>query len=166
MKKILAFLVGLLIFVSCKEELAKAPEHLIEKDRMVDVMYDLAVLGAMRNQNPMLLDSFKSTPNQYIYKKYKIDSVQFAQSNIYYAADFKEYKKMYEEVKTRLEENKKITEAAIQVDKKKSDLLAKKNKKLKQKREADSIKKAKLKAVQVTDSLKKLKLLLKPKTIN
>lgn len=149
-KVIIPFLIILSVFVSCKKELAKEPKHLIEKEKMVDIMYDLTILGAMRNQNAVLLDSFKNNSNEYIYKKYKIDSVQFAQSNIYYAADFKGYKIMYEQVKSRLDKNKSLTEAVIKVEKKKALLLEKKNKKLKLKKEADSIKKVK-------DSLKKVK---------
>ena len=38
----------------------------------------------------------------YIYKKYKIDSVQFSKSNKYYASDIDEYKKMFEKVKEKL----------------------------------------------------------------
>lgn len=157
MKKILLFLVIFSLFVSCKKELAKEPAHLIEKPKMVDIMYDLSLIGAMRSQNSVLLDSFKNNSNEYIYKKYKIDSIQFAQSNIYYAADYKEYKKMYEQVKTRLANDKSLTEAAIKVDKKKALLLEKKNKKLKLKRETDSIKKAKDSIKKVTDSKTKSK---------
>lgn len=159
MKKIIVpFLAGLLIFVSCKKELAKEPQHLIEKNKMVDIMYDLSLFGAMRSQNPVLLDSFKSSPNEYIYKKYKIDSVQFAQSNIYYAADFKEYKKMYEQVKSRLEENKKQAEAAIKQEKQKALLLDKKKQKATSQKQKDSIKEAKLKIAKVMqDSIRKRK---------
>lgn len=163
MKKILPFLVVLAIFISCKKELAKEPKHLVEKEKMVDIMYDLSLLGAMRSQNAVFLDSFKNNSNEYIYKKYKIDSIQFAQSNIYYAADFKEYKKMYEQVKLRLEKNKKLAEAAVKAEKKKTALLEKKNKKLKEKKVNDSIKKvndskkaAKLKMAREMDSLKKI----------
>jgi hypothetical protein len=47
--------------------------------------------------------------SQYIYKKYKIDSIQFVQNNKYYASNIEEYKKMFERVKSRLEkENKKV----------------------------------------------------------
>ncbi|MBC7846799.1 MAG: DUF4296 domain-containing protein [Flavobacterium sp.] len=146
MKKIiLPFLIIFSLFISCKKEIVKEPEHLIEKAKMVDIIYDLSLIGAMRSQNSTLLDSFKNNSNQYIYKKYKIDSIQFAQSNIYYAADYKEYKKMYEQVKSRLAKDKSLTEVAIKVEKKKALLLEKKNKKLKLKKEADSIKKAKLK---------------------
>ena len=152
MKKILPFLIVFSLFISCKKELAKEPAHLIEKAKMVNIMYDLSLIGAMRSQNSVLLDSFKNNSNQYIYKKYKIDSIQFAQSNIYYAADYKEYKKMYEQVKSRLAKDKSLTEAAIKVEKKKTLLLEKKNKKLKLKRETDSIKKAKDSITKVKDS--------------
>ncbi|HEY6144512.1 MAG TPA: DUF4296 domain-containing protein [Flavobacterium sp.] len=156
MKKIIVpFLVGLLIFVSCKKEIAETPDHLIEKDKMVDIMYDLSLLGAMRSQNPALLDSFKNNSNEYIYKKHKIDSIQFTQSNIYYAADFKEYKKMFERVKLRLDENKKLTESAIKNEKKKADLLEKGKEKSLTQKEKDSIEKAKLNTAKVTDSIKK-----------
>jgi hypothetical protein len=150
MKKILLFSVVFSLFISCKKDIVKEPAHLIEKTKMVDIMYDLTLIGAMRNQNTALLDSFKNNSNEYVYKKYKIDSIQFAQSNIYYAADYKEYKKMYEQVKTRLAKDKTVTEAVIKLENKKAILLEKKNKKLKIKKEADSIKKAK-------DSIKKVK---------
>jgi hypothetical protein len=45
--------------------------------------------------------------DDYIYKKYKIDSIQLAQSNKYYASDMEEYKKIFAAVKTKLEENTK-----------------------------------------------------------
>lgn len=158
MKKILPFLAILVLFASCKKELAKKPDRLIEKDKMVNIMYDLSLLGAMRNQNSVLLDSFKNNSNEYIYKKYKIDSVQFAQSNIYYAADYKEYKKMYEQVKSRLKKDKSLTEVAVKVEKKKALLLEKKNKKLKAKKVNDSIKKAKDSKIKATDPKKAAKL--------
>jgi hypothetical protein len=50
--------------------------------------------------------------NTYVYKKYGIDSVQFARSNQYYAADIVTYKQIYEEVAKRLEAHKSKTAAA------------------------------------------------------
>ena len=158
-KLIIPFLIILAVFASCKKELAKEPKQLIEKDKMVNIMYDLSLLGAMRSQNAVLMDSFKNNSNEYIYKKYKIDSVQFAQSNIYYAADYKEYKKMYEKVKARLDKNVIAVETSIKNQKKKDLLLKKAKKKLKIKKEADSIKKEKLKlkTTKEADSIKKIK---------
>lgn len=160
-KKILLFLVVLSMLFSCKKELVKTPNRIIEKDKMVDIMYDLALLEAIKIQNPSSLDSFKINSNDYIFKKYKIDSLQFAQNNIYYAADYKEYKKMFEKIKSRLDKNKISVEKLINDNKKKEDLLKKQKQKLKIKREADSIKKVKqdLKLKKETDSIKKAKAL-------
>jgi len=157
-KIVLPFLAVLTILASCKKEIVKTPDHLLEKKEMVNIMYDLSLLGSIKIQNPSSLDTFKINPNEYIYKKYKIDSTQFAQSNIYYAADYKEYKNMYEQVKSRLDKNKSLTESLIMVKKKKALLIEKKKKKLKVKRDADSIKKAKLKMAKEIDSLKKVAL--------
>jgi hypothetical protein len=56
---------------------------------MIDIMYDLAVLEGIKYQN-RLLDSNQINSATYIYKKYKIDSLQLAQSNVYYASDYVE----------------------------------------------------------------------------
>ena len=158
-KKILLFLVVLSMLFSCKKELVKTPNRIIEKDKMVDIMYDLALLEAIKIQNPSSLDSIKINSNDYIFKKYKIDSLQFAQNNIYYAADYKEYKKMFEKIKSRLDKNKISVEKLIKDNKKKEDVLKKQKQKLKIKREADSVKKVKLnlKLKKETDSIKKVK---------
>ncbi|HAT81354.1 MAG TPA: DUF4296 domain-containing protein [Flavobacterium sp.] len=159
MKKTLpffTFFIVLILLVGCKNELVKKPKRLIEREKMVDIMYDLSLLEGMKAQNPALMDSIKYTSNQYIYKKYKIDSIQFAQSNIYYAADYKEYEKMYNQIKTRLDKEKNQVNSLIKAEAKKKMLNAKAKKKLKEKKEADSIKKAnqKLKLKKQTDSLK------------
>jgi hypothetical protein len=158
-KKILPLLIVLSIFVSCKKEIINTPNHLIEKEKMVNIMYDLSILEAIKIQNPTSLDTFNINPNNYIFKKYKIDSIQFAQSNIYYAADYKEYKLMFEKIKARLDKNKSLVESLTKSQKKKDTLLKKKKEKLKLKREADSIKKVKkeLKTAKESDSIKKIK---------
>lgn len=118
MKKIVV-LVVLLVFVSCKEEVVKKPNRLIEKDVMVNIMYDLSLLEAVKYQSPAILDSNKISPKQYIYKKYKVDSLQFAQSNVYYASDYEEYKNMFEQMTKRLDQKKLAVEALIKAEKKK-----------------------------------------------
>lgn len=157
MKKIIPFFTILLVLFACKKELVKEPKNLIERDKMVDIMYDLSLLEAMRMENPILMDSFKDNTNQYIYKKYKIDSLQFAQSNIFYAANFKEYEKMYNQVKSRIDLKKIQIDSANKAEVKRKMLKEKAERKLKLKKEADSIKKAKLKTVKEKDSLKKIK---------
>lgn len=129
MKKGVLFFILISLILSCKEEVVKKPENLIEKEVMVNVMYDLALLEAIKYQSPNALQAHKINPDEYIYKKYKIDSAQFVKSNMYYASDYKEYKKMYDQINSRLEKNKSLLEEAIKNEKDKALLLKKKNKK-------------------------------------
>jgi hypothetical protein len=129
MKKGVLFFILISLIFSCKEEVVKKPENLIEKEIMVDVMYDLALLEAIKYQSPNALQAHKINPDEYIYKKYKIDSAQFVQSNMYYASDYKEYKKMYDQINSRLVKNKSLLEEAIKNEKDKSLLLKKESKK-------------------------------------
>ncbi len=157
MKKILLFLIIFAILSSCKKDIVKAPNHLIERGKMVNIMYDLSILDAMKNQNPTSLEKYKINSKEYIFKKYKIDSVQFVQNNLYYSSDYKGYKLMYEEIKARLDKNVKSTETLIKIETKK--IAAKKiaEEKLKSKKATDSIKKSKEKQVKEADSIRKIK---------
>ncbi|MES2804313.1 DUF4296 domain-containing protein [Flavobacterium sp. 11] len=129
MRKIITFLTIVTLFVSCKEEVVNKPERLIEKDVMVDIMYDLSILEAIRNQNPASLDTFKINSRDYIFKKYKIDSVQFAKSNVYYASDYNEYKSMFEQIRKRLEANTKSVDSLVKLKKKKKNPIVDKKQK-------------------------------------
>ena len=129
MKKGVLFFILISLILSCKEEVVKKPENLIEKEIMVDVMYDLALLEAIKYQSPNALQAHKINPDEYIYKKYKIDSAQFVQSNMYYASDYKEYKNMYDQINSRLAKNKSLLEEAIKNEKDKALLLKKESKK-------------------------------------
>ena len=119
MRKIITFLSVIALLVSCKQEVIDKPEQLIERDVMVDIMYDLSILEAMKYQNPTTLDTFKINPREYILKKYKIDSLQFAKNNVYYAVDYKGYKLMFEKVTKRLDDNKTKIDSLINFEKKK-----------------------------------------------
>lgn len=129
MRRIITFLAIGTLLVSCKDEVVEKPERLIEKDVMVDVMYDLAVLEAIKYQNPVSLDTFKINPRDYIYKKYKIDSLQFAKSNVYYAVDYEGYKLMFEQITKRLDANKKSADSLVNLENKKNKLALPNNKK-------------------------------------
>ena len=159
MKRIIPLITVLIVLIGCKNELVDKPKRLIERGKMVNIIYDLSLLEAMKVENPALMDSFKNNTNQYIYKKYKIDSLQFAENNIYYAADYTEYEKMYSEVKARIDKNKSEILFLIKAETKKERARAKAKKKLKEKKAADSIKKVKqiLTLKKQTDSLKAVK---------
>ena len=119
MKKVIAFLVIVAVLVSCKDAVLKKPSRLIEKDKMIDIMYDLSLLEAIKYQNPISLDTFKINPKVYIYKKYKIDSLQFSKSNTYYASNYEEYSGIVGQVNDRLTKNKIDVNATIKAEEKK-----------------------------------------------
>lgn len=119
MKKLISLLAIIFILISCKDEIIKKPKRLIEKEVMVNIMYDLSLLEAIRYQNPASLDTFRINPKKYIYKKYKIDSLQFAQSNAYYASDYEEYADIVARLEDRLTKKKAETVALIKAEAKK-----------------------------------------------
>lgn len=96
----LLFIAIALTTVSCKDEAVEKPKNLVERSKMIDIIYDLSILEAARTQTAGIQNYPKST--EFIKNKYKIDSLTFAKSTQYYASDVKEYKKMYDEVKQRL----------------------------------------------------------------
>lgn len=110
----------LFLSVSCKKELVKQPAKLIEKGKMIDIMYDLSLLEAIKYQNPMSVDSNETNPTKFILKKYKVDSLQFAQNNMYYAADYDSYKEMFDEIGKRLAKNQRATDSLVKIDEKKA----------------------------------------------
>lgn len=126
------FFIAILAFWGCKEDIVKPPKHLIERSQMIDIMYDLSLLEAIKYQNPAVLDSNQIRPKQYIYTKYKIDSLQLAQNNVYYASDYMNYKIMFDEVVKRIENDKKKALVLSKVQAKKKKDLLKKLKKIQQ----------------------------------
>ena len=111
MKNILVLFSIIVLFSSCNNSVIEKPEKLIDKPVMVNIIYDLAILEGMKSRD---YDNHnKINPTQFVYKKYRIDSLQFAQSNKYYASDINEYKKIYVEVNERIESEKKIADTLL-----------------------------------------------------
>lgn len=119
MRKTISFLVILVLFSSCREEAVEKPDRLIEKGKMVNIMYDLAILEGIKYQNPTSLVTYNINPSQYIYKKYKIDSLQFAQSNVYYASNYTKYKDIFDEIIKRIDNQKAVADSLVLIDVKK-----------------------------------------------
>ncbi|MEO8235562.1 MAG: DUF4296 domain-containing protein [Flavobacterium sp.] len=107
MKKII-LLLSILIFISAcsnKNEIQK-PAKPIDKAVMENILYDLALLQALKSYSPEKLTKNNIDSKTYIYQKYKIDSVQFLENNKYFASDIETYKLMFENVSNRLQKEK------------------------------------------------------------
>ena len=102
-----------LFLASCNHSAVEKPENLIEEDVMTDILYDLSIMEAIKSQNPYAPQNQSMNPKDYIFKKYKIDSLQFAASNRYYISQIEEYKKMYDQVNERLEKEKKVADSLL-----------------------------------------------------
>jgi len=111
MKRILCIYVSLLL-VSCYNTYKpKKPENLLSKDKMVEVIVDMALFSSVKGLNKYELQQYGVLPEDYIYEKHHIDSLQFALSNEYYTYDIDDYESIYETVfdslqvlKTKLQE--------------------------------------------------------------
>ncbi|GGD21885.1 DUF4296 domain-containing protein [Hyunsoonleella pacifica] len=126
-KKTIILLCMVLGLTSCyRYNKPDKPKNLIPKDKMVHVLLDLKYLGAITGKDKKVLDSAKVNPEGYVYKKYNVDSTQFAESNAYYTYFMDEYAEIYKKVKdslTKLKAHyKKILDKERQ-EKKKADSL-------------------------------------------
>lgn len=100
MKIIFAFLSIIILLFSCQGTVEK-PDNLIPEDKMIDILYDLALLEGIKDDYSINQQSLH--PDQFIYEKYKIDSLQFVQSNGYYASDVQNYKEMYQKLNIKID---------------------------------------------------------------
>jgi hypothetical protein len=114
MKYFILFFLIVTLFAACNQLVVQKPDNLIEEDKMVDIIYDLALLEAIKSSNPQSLVHRKINQATYIYKRHKIDSLQFDQSDRYYASDINNYSKMYERVGKRIENNKTAIDSIAQ----------------------------------------------------
>ncbi|NRS87136.1 hypothetical protein HNQ02_000036 [Flavobacterium sp. 7E] len=118
MKKSIVLIAVLFLFFSCKKEVVEKPKGLIEKEKMMNIMYDLSLLDGIKYQNNTVRDSIELNPSEYIFKKYKIDSLQFAKSNIYYASNYVEYKDMFDKIIKRLDDKKTVLDSILKKENK------------------------------------------------
>jgi len=98
------FLFLAIFLASCNNNVLEKPKNLIDEEQMIEIIYSISVLDAMKNQGIPAQAKYP-TNTEFLKSKYKIDSLTFAKSSQYYASDYKKYKEMYEEVKKRLEED-------------------------------------------------------------
>lgn len=88
--------------LACANKLIEEPENLIPRDQMAEILYDMALLNAIDNSHPQVLEENDLEVMEFVYEKYGVDSLQFASSDLYYASVPAEYQKIYEAVEARL----------------------------------------------------------------
>lgn len=136
MKYIVTLFLGAILLVSCAEKVVEEPENLIPKEKMTEILHDLAILNAAKSGASRKFKDSGIDVMEFLYKKYDIDSTQFSESDLYYASIPLEYQSIYENVEKRLGRKKDTLEAIG-------------------KRRNDSVRQANIKR---TDSLKEVKI--------
>ncbi len=106
MKQLLFLFVALFV-ASCSKNPVPKPDNLLDEETMVDIIYDVSILQATDGSMPQKLTESNIKMDQYIFEKYKIDSVTYRQNQLYYAGNARKYKKIYKKVLERLEEQNK-----------------------------------------------------------
>lgn len=108
MKKLLFILGFLMVLSNCKNATVEKPYNLIDEDKMVDILFDISVLEAIKVTNPKSLETRKINTNRYIFQKYKIDSLQFVKSDLYYSSDPDNYGEIYKKVIEKIDNIRKL----------------------------------------------------------
>ncbi|MEP0133650.1 MAG: DUF4296 domain-containing protein [Eudoraea sp.] len=119
MRKIFLLITFIILF-SCGEEVIEKPVNLISKEKMIDILHDLAIINAAKTTGPRVMEDKNFAPMQFIYDKYEIDSIQFVSSDLYYASRPLEYEDIYKKIEERIIKQKEGFEK--QKEKKKDSL--------------------------------------------
>lgn len=115
MKKLYAPIL-IISLLSCNDNLLEKPDNLIPSDKMVEVLTDLAIVNAAKSTNVAVLHENDIEPMAYIFEKHGIDSLQFVQSDRYYASLPVAYEKIYKKVESKLEKETKGMEKAKEIN--------------------------------------------------
>lgn len=141
MKNICCFFGVLFLFSCTSNTILEKPKDLIPKDSMSILMEEMMIASSSK----FIKNKFQENDVNYmalVYEKFKIDSVRFQNSNLYYMSKIDEYQKILETATNSLEAKK--------------ELFAK------QKTRLDSIRKDSIKKIKTNskllDSVKKLEL--------
>ena len=102
MKQVLFLFVSLFV-LSCSKNPVPKPDNLLDEEVMVNIIYDISILQATDGSMSYKLSDHNIKMDQYIFEKYKIDSITYRENQRYYAADARKYKKIYKKVIERFE---------------------------------------------------------------
>lgn len=129
LKRFILFIGIIFTVIACNNlKGPEKPKNLISKDKMVDILIDAKLIISASSKNKIIMRDSSLNINTYVYEKHKIDSLQFALSNNYYAFHVEDYEDIY-------------TKLADSLDRLKAKLKEKEAKEWKEqtKREEDSL---------------------------
>lgn len=116
MKPLTSIIIASFFIVCCTSKtIYKKPDNLIEKEKMIKIWTDIYIArGARTVPTKELKKNINYLP--LVFEKYKIDSAQLNESNLYYTSKIDDYQKMFDEVNKRLVTEKEIFQPNIELD--------------------------------------------------
>lgn len=127
MKHFAILLMFILCFLGCQNvQQPEKPKNLISKDKMVDILVETYLANAARSvDNKSIIDKGIKM-DSLIYRNFEIDSLQFAKSNEFYAADVNTYMSIFQKVETRLDVMQKKMDSLWESERRIKDSISKK----------------------------------------
>ncbi|RMA66346.1 DUF4296 domain-containing protein [Ulvibacter antarcticus] len=115
-------LVVILFFIGCQDvKRPERPENLIPENEMVDILTEVYLINAARSTDNRVLLKSKIMPDSFIYKKFRIDSLQFAESNAFYTSELNTYNGLFMKVQERVELLKIRVDSIAEIIKKREE---------------------------------------------
>ena len=107
-----------MLILSCQTaDKVKKPDNLLNKDQMVAILSDIAVLKSANDVNSNRLSKFIESPFDYVTEKYQVDSLTIAQNIEYYNFQFNDNLSIYKRVEENIQNRKqKIDSINIIID--------------------------------------------------
>ena len=103
MKKLFFTYLFLSVLSSCQTaEKVEKPDNLLTKDKMVNILSDIAILKSASDVNSTRLSNFIDTPFDYVTEKYEVDSLTIAKNIEYYNFQFNDNLSIYRRVEERI----------------------------------------------------------------
>jgi hypothetical protein len=104
MIKNVIYVVVFLNFISCQSiNKPSEPEMLLEEDCMVEILTDIAFVRAAKSSDRKIFEKENINPEAFILKKYGIDSIVFAENNMWYSTiQIEKYETIFVNVKDNL----------------------------------------------------------------
>lgn len=141
MKNLFHIFVILFLFSCTSNTIFEKPKDLIPKDTMELLIHDMMVATSAKSIKNINLEK-KVNYMPFVFDKYRIDSVRFQTSNLYYVTKIDLYQEIFEGVKAKLEiEKDKFTVIKSRLDSVRRDSIKKLNiemsKKVKQNNKKD-----------------------------
>ena len=126
MMRYIFYILFIFIFSCQSVEKVQKPDQLINEEKMVDILTDLAILRSAKDVNSNRLSKFIEEPFYHITRKYNIDSLTLEKNIEYYNFQFNKNLSIYRRVeeniakkKAKLDSIEKVMDSLKKYDKKK-----------------------------------------------